>query len=142
MSARRWWFRGFVVFVVIENAWLVSPAVRDLVLRLEESDVAQGRRLATRLGCFACHGPGGRGGVPNPGSDDDTVPAFHEGTPMMFVKQDSDIREYILDGAPAAKRARESYRAAMEKQAIHMPAFRGWITERDAEAPVSYVRAA
>jgi len=61
---------------------------------------------------------------------------------MMFVANDNDIREYILDGAPAAKRARESYRAQMAAQVIRMPAYRGWVSDRDVDALVAYVRAA
>jgi mono/diheme cytochrome c family protein len=95
---------------VIETSYLAYPLARDLVLQREESEVARGRRLAGDLGCFNCHGPGGRGGVPNPGSKWDGVPSFHEGTPMMFVGSDDDLRAYILDGAPEAKRQRESYR--------------------------------
>lgn len=59
---------------------------------------------------------------------------------MMFVKQDEDIREYILDGAPAAKRDRDSYGVEMAAQAIHMPAFRGWLNDEELEALVAFVR--
>lgn len=141
-GAHRNWTRLLIAILVLENLWLAYPAIRNLLLRAEESDVARGRRLANELGCFACHGPGGRGGVPNPGSEWEVVPSFHEGTPMMFVHDDDDIRQYIVDGAPEKKRARASYRAEMEAQAIRMPAFRGWIGERDLDALVAYVRAA
>ncbi len=60
---------------------------------------------------------------------------------MMFVHNDQEIREYILDGAPAAKLKRESYRNEMAAQAIRMPAYRGWIKPADVEALVSYIRA-
>jgi len=131
-----------VAALVVENAWLAYPTVRDRVLQVERSDVRRGRELATRLGCFTCHGPGGSGGVRNPGSKSDTVPAFREQTPMMFVHSDQDVREYILDGAPAAKRVRESYRNEMAGQAIHMPAFRNSVGEQDIGSLVAYVRAA
>jgi mono/diheme cytochrome c family protein len=131
-----------IVVLVVENAWLAYPAVRDWVLEVERSDVREGRELAERLGCFVCHGPGGTGGVSNPGSQWDTVPAFHQQTPMMFVHDDDDVRQYILDGAPAAKRARQSYRDEMAAQAIRMPSFRGWVSEREVDALVAYVRAA
>ncbi len=132
---------GLVALLAIENAWLAYPVLRDLVVQPQESAEARGRRLAHELGCFNCHGPGGSGGVPNLGSKWDTVPSFHEGTPMMFVGDDQALREYILDGAPAAKRERPAYQKEMAAQAIHMPAFRGWLSDGDVEALVAYVRA-
>ena len=68
-----------------------------------------GASWRSELGCFTCHGPGGRGGVHNPGSEAGEVPSFHEGTIMMYAHDDQDLREYILDGAPAKKLARPAY---------------------------------
>ena len=62
--------------------------------------VMRGARAADDLGCFACHGPRGTGGVPNPGSDGQEVPAWDGGTAMMYVKGEGEIREWILDGRP------------------------------------------
>ena len=135
------WVWVLAVLLAAEQLWLAYPWSRATVLQLEESDVARGQRLASELGCFSCHGPSGRGGVINLGSQDETVPPFNEETPMMFVKDDRDIQEYILDGAPAAKRARASYREAIESQAIRMPAYRGWVKDDDVKALVAYVRA-
>jgi mono/diheme cytochrome c family protein len=134
--------RVLIALLAIETAWLVYPWLRHQVIRYEESSAARGRRIAADLGCFNCHGAGGKGGVPNLGSRWDTVPSFHEGTPMMFAKTDEEIREYILDGAPAAKRGRESYKKEMAGQAILMPAYRGWVSDADVDAMVQYVRAA
>ena len=136
----RWiWVLGGLL--ITEQLWLAYPWSRAIVLQLEESDVARGQRVANDLGCFSCHGSDGHGGAANLGSQDETVPQFNEQTPMMFVKSDNDIREYILDGAPAAKRARASYREAMQSQAIQMPAYRGWVKDADVNALVAYVRA-
>jgi mono/diheme cytochrome c family protein len=139
---RRFGIVVLAALLLIESSYVAYPWVRDLVLQREESETARGRRLAGELGCFNCHGPGGRGGVPNPGSKWDGVPSFHEGTPMMFVGSDDDLRAYILDGAPQAKRQRESYRKEIGAQAIQMPAYRGWISDRDVDALVAYIRAA
>ncbi len=139
---RNVWVFVLALIVIGENLWLAYPLLRDMVLQREETDVARGRAVAADMGCFNCHGPGGRGGVPNPGSEGGTVPSFHEGTPMMFVSSDQDIRDYVLDGAPATKRGREAYRAEMAKQAIHMPAYRGWVSQGDVNALVAYVRSA
>jgi len=126
--------------LILENGYLLYPAARDFVLSTEESPAARGERVATRLGCFSCHGPGGRGQVPNLGSKFDTVPGFREQTLMMFVKNDEELREYILDGAPRRREKSASYREAMAAQAIRMPAFRGWVGEADVDALVAYLR--
>lgn len=131
-----------LLVVTVQSAYLAYPMVRDLVAPPHASDAQRGRELASRLGCFSCHGPGGRGGVPNPGSKDGEVPSFHEGTIMMFAHDDQDLREYILDGAPARKRARPEYRAEMEAQLVSMPAFRDFVSAADVDALVAYLRSA
>lgn len=131
-----------LIVVAVESAILGWPIARDLVMPPYASDIDQGRALASRLGCFNCHGPGGRGGVPNPGSKGGEVPAFREGTVMMYAHDDQALREYILDGAPAKKRERSAYREEMETQAIRMPAYRGMVSDREVDLLVSFLRAA
>jgi mono/diheme cytochrome c family protein len=131
-----------VVVALVESAWLAYPVVRDLVVPPRDNAAQRGRALAGELGCYNCHGPGGTGGVPNPGSKTDEVPSFHEGTIMMFAHNDQDLREYILDGAPAAKRARPEYRAEQEAQALRMPAFRSVVSAAQVDDLVAYLRAA
>jgi len=134
--------RVLAALLMIESAWLAYPWLRDRVVRYEESPAAHGRRLAIELGCFNCHGPAGKGGVPNPGSRWETIPSFHEGTPMMFASSDEELREYILDGAPKKKLERDSYKKEMDAQAIHMPAYRDWVDDDDVDALVAYLRSA
>lgn len=131
-----------LLVVAAETAYLAWPVVRDIVMPPHASPADRGRALAAQLGCFTCHGPGGRGGVPNPGSKGGEVPSFHEGTLMMYAHDDQDLREYILDGAPAKRLARPAYRAEMEAQAIRMPAYRGVVSSGDVELLVAYLRAA
>lgn len=130
------------IAVALETAYLAWPVARDIVMPPYASDVDQGRVLAGQLGCFNCHGPGGRGGVPNPGSKGGEVPSFREGTVMMYAHDDQDLRDYILDGAPAKKRDRPAYRAEMAAQAIRMPGYRGTVSARQVELLVAYLRAA
>jgi mono/diheme cytochrome c family protein len=141
-APRRWvpWLLG--ALVVAQAVWLFYPAVRVRMLSLEDSPVARGQRLALDLGCFACHGPGGAGGTPNPGSEEGTVPAFTERTQMMYVKTTDDLREYVLDGAPRRKREDPDYRKEMEAAALRMPAYRPFVTAAQVEDLVAYLRAA
>ena len=140
MFTRFDWSRVLILLVILESGYLAFPALRNFALRTEESAPARGRRVATALGCFNCHGPEGRGNVPNHGSQLDTVPGFTEQTLMMFVKNENELREYVLDGAPRRRRDDPAYQEKMAAQAIRMPAFRGWIGDADLDALVAYLR--
>jgi mono/diheme cytochrome c family protein len=122
-------------------AWVVWPAARRAVLRPEASPAMRGRAVADDLGCFACHGPEGRGGVSNPGSRRETIPGFTGSTLMMYVHDDAEIAQYIRDGRPDRLADDPDYRAEIEAQAVRMPAYRGLLREGDLEALVAYVRA-
>ena len=147
MEGRRDRMRGGVLVRVLmgltlaETTWLLYPVLRARILTLEEGPAARGVRLAATLGCFACHGPAGSGGIRNPGSEDGSVPAFVERTQMMYVKTTDDLREYILDGAPRAKRDDPDYRAKMEAAALRMPAYRAVVSAGQLEDLVAYLRA-
>src|SRR2546422_9374674 len=97
---RRTLARTLVALVVVETGWLAYPGVRARLLALEETPARRGQRLAAELGCFSCHGPGGGGGMKNPGSEEGSVPAFTGRTQMMYVKTTDDPREDRPDGAP------------------------------------------
>lgn len=131
-----------LALLVVENAWLLWPGFKALVLQYQEDPAARGRVLAARMGCFGCHGPDGAGGVANPGSRWQTVPGFGEQTLMMYAESDADVREYILDGAPSSKRGDDSYRESMDGQALRMPAYRGFVSDSQMNDLVAYIRAA
>lgn len=137
---------GFVwalaVIAALETGWLLYPAVRRIVLAIEETPAARGRRAAVDLGCFTCHGPDGSGGTKNPGSQEGEVPAFTEQTQMMYVKTTDDLREYILDGAPKRRRDDPDYVQRMEGAALRMPAYRALVSSRQVDDLVAYLRAA
>jgi mono/diheme cytochrome c family protein len=134
--------QGIMLLALVETVWLAYPWLRARMLALEDSPAARGQRLAVRLGCFACHGPGGVGKTRNPGSEEGEVPAFTERTQMMYVKSTDDLRDYILDGAPRRKREDADYRAKIEAAALRMPAFRPFVTASEVEDLVAYLRAA
>lgn len=100
--------------------------------------VARGAEVYARVGCAACHGPGGRGGVPNPGSLEREVPALTGGTWMMYVESPEEVREWILDGRPA----RLDEPAAGPDALLTMPAYRHVLSEQEVDDLVSWYRAA
>ena len=133
---------ALIALVVVQNGWLLWPRFRALVLQYQDDPASRGRVLAGELGCFNCHGPGGAGGVPNPGSRWQTVPGFGEQTLMMYATSDDDVRQYILDGAPDQKRTDDSYREEIDAQALRMPSYRGHIDASQLEDLLAYVRSA
>src|SRR5262249_10306704 len=120
--------------------WLAYPLARDALLRPEASRPLQGRHLAASLGCFACHGADGRGGVANPGARREAVPGFTGSTLMMYGHGEAEIRQYILDGRPDRLADDPDYRAEIERQAIRMPSYRSRLTDAELELLVSYIR--
>ena len=117
----------------------------------------RGYEVADRHGCFACHGPGGTGGVPNPGSDEEQTPAWDGGNAMMYVQNEQEIREWILDGHPkrleekhehshntGADRDHDSDAEAIRGRTsplLEMPAYRDVISANDIENLVAYYKA-
>jgi mono/diheme cytochrome c family protein len=129
-TLQTWLTRGFAACGVIGAAWLVYPSLRSVLLEIEETPAARGMQLADDLGCFACHGPAGMGGVKNPGSREGEVPAFVEQTQMMYVTSTDELREYVLDGMPERRRGDPDYlaevEAALERIAYRVLVQRHW----------------
>lgn len=103
--------------------------------------VQRGWLVASQRGCFTCHGPGGLRGVPNPGHGLGDVPAFTDGLSRMDVRDDAEIREWILDGLPRRVREDPSQMAQRRGATIRMPAWRGLLGERELADLVAYVKA-
>ena len=117
-------------------AYLRALAGADLP---EEPLALMGHAVAERLGCFRCHGPGGRGAVRNPGSLKGYIPAWDGRDFPELVVDEADLREWILDGRPQWLQANPLARFFLDRQAIRMPAFRGRITEQELRALEAYI---
>ena len=105
------------------------------------SRVQRGSEVAAQRGCFTCHGPGGSAGVPNPGHVMGDVPSFTGGLITMYANDESEIREWILDGMPRRLRDDPEQMALRRDATIRMPAWRGIIEGRDLDDLVAYVKA-
>lgn len=130
----------FVLFLVTA-AILGFPHVRALVLQAEITPAERGFHVALEAGCFSCHGPNGIGGVKNPGNRDGEVPGFIEGMPMMWADNEQELRDYIFDGAPPRKRDDPKHQEEVARWLLHMPAYRGFLSERDVDDLVAYIGA-
>jgi mono/diheme cytochrome c family protein len=113
--------------------------MRSLVLPVEEASAVRGERLAGELGCFACHGASGFGGVPNQKTKDAFVPGFTGDRGLVHSKSRDDLRAFILDGAPGWRRDDPAYEGDVQWAALRMPAYRDVLTSSEADDLVAYV---
>jgi mono/diheme cytochrome c family protein len=101
--------------------------------------VAAGRAAAARLGCFACHGPEGRGALPNPRSLKGYIPSWDGADFPELARDEREIREWILDGITERFQRNPAARWFTSRQAIKMPAYRGRISQADLDRLVAYI---
>lgn len=105
-----------------------------------EGQALIGRDAAQALGCFACHGPQGRGNPANPGSLKGYIPSWDGADYPDLVESDAELREWIVDGSP--KRLREHFvaRRFLAGQAVKMPAYGKTVKEEELAAIAAYIR--
>ena len=136
--------RRETVIVIVAAAAVVLTAVPTLapmfwsgvVARPESSAAERGAKLAVAEGCVGCHGPGGTGGVKNPGSDDKEVPAFVGGVPMMYADDDAQLHHWILTG----KRNDEPDEGT-DDPLLQMPAFKDRLSAAQVDDLVAWIDA-
>ena len=141
-----------VILLIGGSALAILAYVREP----RRTSALRGARVAEKLGCFACHGPRGTGGVPNPGSEEQEVPAWDGGTAMMYVKSEQEIREWILNGRPKrlehdrrdtasdnpdARTTRDEQRDGPETLPLRMPAFKGILPGNQLNDLVAFYKA-
>lgn len=152
---------------VIENGIFLFPKALSIALQKEQSRAVRGWKKAESLGCFSCHGPRGFGETPNPESEDGEVPSFKSGEPMMWAKNDKELKEYIFYGKPKIKQ--KKHEKSQEKKEeekpsgdplvfgnvdfetlpeeekkeglIKMPAFKRFVSQEDVEDIVVFIKA-
>jgi mono/diheme cytochrome c family protein len=122
--------------VLLVGVALVLPVVRVCWRVRSSNPVRRGLEVATRAGCFSCHGPMGASGVPDPSLGEE-VPPWSGGVFMMYVKSDDEVREYVLDGVSRRRAQSEPAKASRERAAIRMPAFRDTLSSREVEDVVA-----
>jgi len=105
----------------------------------EDPAARTGHAVAERLGCFGCHGPGGRGAGRNPGSLKGYIPPWDGRDFAELVADEGELREWILGGRPQRLQTNPLPRFFLDRQAIRMPAFRGQITEEELRALEAYI---
>jgi mono/diheme cytochrome c family protein len=127
---RRW----LAAVLVLVLAVLAGPqAFRAFMRWRESSAITRGGRLAGQLGCAGCHLPIGGKEIANPGSRWGTVPAWGQGTLMMYADDDSETAAIIKNGSPDP--------SSGLKPLIRMPAYGDVLSDAEVSDLVAYVRA-
>jgi mono/diheme cytochrome c family protein len=122
--------------VLLLGAALALPAVRAYWRVRSSNPVRRGLEVATRSGCFSCHGSWGAAGIPDPGLGED-LPPWTGGISMMYVDDAEEVREFVLDGISRRRARSESAKAERARAAIRMPAFRDTLTSRQVDDVVA-----
>jgi mono/diheme cytochrome c family protein len=108
------------------------PKVKDATpvpVPTEQGDAVAGAALYVRYGCINCHGPSGLGGVPNPLSEDQVVPALSGQDFREEFNTDEKVKEMIRSGSVIGKPPITS-----------MPHWGGIISEENLNALVAYLK--
>jgi mono/diheme cytochrome c family protein len=141
-----------------EGALLAMPAWRGVLSDRQVADLVayvkavsdyelpddpaaeRGRQTAQRLACFGCHGPQGRGSMPNPRSLKGYIPSWDGADFGEVAADEGEVREWIVEGSPRRLRAHPVARFFMRRQAVQMPAYGGLLSEAEVDALVAYIR--
>jgi mono/diheme cytochrome c family protein len=144
--------------ICVVLTFVLSLMICSLVIMRQpaQSSVMRGYVLATEMGCFACHGEGGIGGVPNFGALWGETPPLKAGGPIMsFIQSEEEISEWILYGKPrrllyendkpSSDKVNQSTNDEWDiKQGVgglvKMPAYEGVLTEDELFDLVAYVK--
>jgi mono/diheme cytochrome c family protein len=139
------------------NAVIAMPAWRGLLSPRETDDLvafvkavsdfespadakaSEGREVASRLGCFNCHGPQGRGSMPNVRAFKGYIPSWDGADFPELAQDDAEIREWVLDGRPRRLQQSRIARFYLDRQPIQMPAYRGHVSAVEVDRLVDYI---
>jgi len=105
----------------------------------EDSLPAAGLERASALGCFGCHGIGGRFARPNPGSFKGFVPPW-DGTDFPeLVAGRREFGEWVEEGVSRRFAANPAARYFLRRGPLRMPAYRKQLQPGDVDAMWAYV---
>jgi len=100
----------------------------------------EGRKVAERYGCFNCHGPQGRGTMPNVRAFKGYIPAWDGDDFPELAANDAEIREWIQDGVSKRFAGNALAQFFLKRQPIHMPAYRAHLKPEEIDQLIDYIR--
>jgi mono/diheme cytochrome c family protein len=131
-------FREILSDVEIADLVAYVKAVGDFEKPKEEKAEA-GRQVALKFGCFNCHGPQGRGAMPNARAFKGYIPSWDGADFTDLAHDDGETRDWILDGGTKRLASSRFAQFFLERQPIKMPAYRGYVSDDEAARLVDYI---
>jgi len=98
-------------------------------VQTDQGAVVEGAQLYVRYGCVNCHGPNGLGGVPNPVSEDKTIPPLSGADFFKEFNTDQKIIDVIRSGSVIGR-----------APIVSMPHWGGIIPDSQLRALVAYIK--
>ncbi len=108
------------------------PSVPEAVptpIPVGQGTVVAGASAYVRYGCINCHGPNGLGGVPNPLSEDKSIPPLSGQDFRSEFNTDAKIKEVIRSGSVIGR-----------APIVSMPHWGGIISDQNLDALVAYLK--
>jgi len=105
----------------------------------QDSLPSAGLERASALGCFGCHGMGGRFARPNPGSFKGVVPPWDGPDFQELVADRGEFGEWVEEGVSRRFAANSMARFFLKRAPLHMPAFKKVLEPGDVNALWAYV---
>ena len=103
-------------------------------------EAAAGFRISLESGCFGCHGPGGLGGLANPGSFKGVVASWDGKDFARLVRDKAEFREWVLEGRSARIARNPLARFFLNRALLRMPAYKGKLSDTDLGRIEAYVQ--
>jgi mono/diheme cytochrome c family protein len=88
------------------------------------SPMERGFQLARNWQCFACHGPGGSGGLPNPGSLTGFIPGWYGSDFQDLVHDRGEFNSWVRRGRIDRLDANRIATYFVTRQRLAMPSYR------------------
>jgi mono/diheme cytochrome c family protein len=108
------------------------PAVPDatpVVIPQGQGPEVAGAALYVKYGCVNCHGPNGLGGVPNPQSEDKTIPPLSGADFFKEFNTDRKITDFVRTGSVLGR-----------QPIVSMPHWGGIIPDADLQSLLAYIK--
>lgn len=132
-------WRGLIGGRDLEDLVAYVKAASDFETPKDEH-AEEGRQVALKFGCFNCHGPQGRGAMPNVRAFKGYIPSWDGPDFPELVQNDQELRDWILDGGTERLLKNRVARWIFARQPIKMPPYRGHITPDEMDRLVDYFR--
>jgi mono/diheme cytochrome c family protein len=99
-----------------------------------------GYDVAREWRCFSCHGPGGSGGLPNPGSFTGFIPGWYGAGFADLVRDRNEFDAWIREGTIPRLSGHPIAKHFLARQRVSMPAYEEEVTPEQLDGLWAYVQ--